>query len=252
MWTHALRPTGRLARTLLVEFAQVATDSVSFRVTAPRMMAAQLAEDRHAVQFYEKDDYLLEGVTRFVAAGISDGDCAIVIATKAHRTDLEARLVRRGFDLNAARRRGSYHALDAAETLAKFMNGDLPDPTKFHEVIGTLIDRSVQGPPLRRVRAFGEMVALLWADGRPAGAIALERLWNELATRQTFSLLCGYPMRVFADARHTRGFAEVSAEHSHVAPTEAYLELDPDDRLRAVASLQQRISSLEAERAAEV
>ena len=229
----------------------MATDSVTFRVTAPRMVSAHTPVDQHAVQFYEKDDYLLEGVARFVASGIRDGDCAIVIATKAHRAELEARLVRRAFDLNAARRRGSYVALDAAETLAKFMVGDLPDAARFEHVVGTLIERSVQGPPLRRVRAFGEMVALLWADGKPDAAIALERLWNELATHQTFSLLCGYPMRVFAGAGHRRGFAEVSAEHSHVAPTESYLELDPDERLRAVASLQQRISALEAERATE-
>jgi hypothetical protein len=206
--------------------------------------------DQHAVQFYERDDFLLEGVTRFVAAGISDGDCSIVIATKAHRTDLEARLVRRGLDLNAARRRGSYIALDAADTLAKFMVGAAPDPAKFAQVVGALIERSIQGPPLRRVRAFGEMVALLWAEGNSAGAIELERLWNDLAPRQNFSLLCGYPMQAFAGPEHDRGFAAVSAAHAHVAPTESYLELDPDERLRAVADLQQRVAALEVQIAA--
>ena len=228
----------------------MATDSLTFRVAPPRPFNGDPAVDRHAVQFYERDEFLLEGVTRFVAAGISDGDCSVVIATKAHRADLEARLVRRGFDLNAARRRGSYVALDASETLSKFMVGDRPDAAKFEQVVGTLIERSLQGPPLRRVRAFGEMVALLWADGKPDAAIELERLWNELATRQTFSLLCGYPMRVFAGTTHAGGFGAVSAAHEHVAPTESYLELDPDERLRAVAKLQQRVAALEAELAA--
>jgi hypothetical protein len=228
----------------------VATESLSFRLAPPRPLNGHPAVDQHAVQFYEQDEFLLEGVTRFVAAGISDGDSSIVIATKAHRTDLEARLVRRGFDLNAARRRGSYVALDAAETLGKLMVGDRPDAAKFEQVVGALIERSLQGPPLRRVRAFGEMVALLWAEGKPEAAIELERLWNELATRQTFSLLCGYPMRVFRGAGHERGFESVAAAHAHVAPTESYLELDPDERLRAVAQLQQRVSALEAELAA--
>ena len=228
----------------------MATDSLSFRVAPPRPVNGHPAVDQHAVQFYEKDEFLLEGVTRFVAAGISDGDSSIVIATKAHRADLEARLVRRGFDLNAARRRGSYVPLDAAETLSKFMVGDRPDAAKFEQVVGALIERSVQGPPLRRVRAFGEMVAVLWADGRADAAIELERLWNLLATRQSFSLLCGYPMRVFAGPTHEGGFAAVAAAHSHVAPTESYVELDPDERLRAVAQLQQRVAALEAELAA--
>ena len=69
----------------------MATDSLVFRLAPPRPVTANPATtqvDQHAVQFYERDEYLLEGVTRFVAAGISDGDCAIVIATKAHRADL--------------------------------------------------------------------------------------------------------------------------------------------------------------------
>lgn len=225
----------------------MATESLTFRLAPPRPANGHPAVDRHAVQFYEKDDFLLQGVTRFVAAGISDGDCSIVIATAAHRTELEARLVRRGLDLNAARRRGSYVALDAAETLSKFMIGDRPDTAKFEQVVGTLIERSVQGPPLRRVHAFGEMVALLWTDGNPGGAIELERLWNDLALRQTFSLLCGYPMKVFAGAEHNGGFAAVNAAHAHVAPTERFLELDPDERLRAVAELQQHVAALETE-----
>jgi hypothetical protein len=227
----------------------VTTDSLTYRLAPPRPASGHPALDQHAVQFYEKDDFLLEGVSRFVASGISDGDSSIVIATKAHRTELESRLVRRGLDLNAARRRGSYIALDAADTLAKLMVGTRPDAAKFEHVVGSLIERSIQGPPIRRVRAFGEMVALLWADGNPEGAIELEHLWNDLARRQTFSLLCSYPMQAFAGADHDQGFAAVSAAHAHVAPTESYLELDPDERLRAVADLQQRVAALEVERA---
>ena len=225
----------------------MATDAQPYRLAPPRLSSGHPALDQHAVQFYERDDFLLEAVSRFVAAGISDGECSIVIATKAHRADLEARLVRRGLDLNAARRRGSYVALDAADTLAKFMVEAAPDATKFEQVVGGLIERSIQGPPLRKVRAFGEMVALLWADGNPSAAIELERLWNDLAARQPFSLLCGYPMRAFAGAEHADGFAAVNAAHAHVAPTERYLELDPDQRLRAAAELQQRVAALEAE-----
>lgn len=224
----------------------MATDPLTFRLGPPRAASVHPAVDQHAVQYYERDDFLLEGVTRFVAMGISDGDCSIVIATKAHRADLDARLVRRGLDLNAARRRGSYIALDAGETLSRFMDGRMPDAAKFDRVVGALIERSVQGPPLRRVRAFGEMVALLWADRNPEGAIELERLWNELGQRHTFSLLCGYPMKVFADAGQEAAFASVGAAHTHVAPTESYLELDPDERLRAVAQLQQRVTALES------
>jgi len=225
----------------------MATDAATFKIAPPRPAYAHPAFEQHAVQFYEDDDFLLESVTRLMATGIGDGDCAIVVATADHRAALDARLLRRGLDMNAARRRGAYVALDAGETLSRFMVGDAPDAEKFQDVVGSLIERSLQGPPLRRVRIFGEMVALLWADGNAAAAIELERLWNDLTERKAFSLLCAYPMRAFAAPGQAEGFAAVGAAHGHVSPTERYVELDPDDRLRAVARLEQRVAALEAE-----
>lgn len=193
----------------------MATDPQTYRLAPPRPSGGHPALDQHAVQFYERDDFLLEGVTRFVAAGISDGDCSIVIATKAHRTDLEARLVRRGLDLNAARRRGSYVALDAADTLAKFMAGAAPDKAKFEQVIGALIERSIQGPPLRKVRAFGEMVALLWAQGHSGATARLEHLWHNLCQTEAFSLFCAYPRVGFTQDAEA-SINELCAAHSKV------------------------------------
>ena len=38
---------------------------------------------------------------------------------------------------------------------------------------------------------------MLWKEGRTEGAIKLEMLWNKLATRYGFALLCGYSMGNF-------------------------------------------------------
>ena len=72
----------------------------------------------------------------------------------------------------------------------------------------------------RRVRAFGEMVALLWAQGNQAGAIRLEELWNDLARTHLFSLLCGYPMNAFSRQNDVPPFSEVCTCHSRVLPAE--------------------------------
>ena len=45
-----------------------------------------------------------------------------------------------------------------------------------------------------RIAVFGELVALLWADGKPPEAIRVEQLWNDLAKSHSFSLLCAYPI----------------------------------------------------------
>ncbi len=100
----------------------------------------------------------------------------------------------------------------------------------------------------RRVRAFGEMVALLWTEGNQAAAIRLEELWNELAQTRTFCLYCAYCLDSFGDTAHTAPFTHICTQHSRVIPAESYAALsDPDERLREITLLQQKAKALEAE-----
>jgi hypothetical protein len=86
----------------------------------------------------------------------------------------------------SCRMHGQYASLDAAATLSQFMVDGEPSPGRFTEIVGSIIARAANGR--RRVRIFGEMVALLWADGNWAAAIRLEALWNDLARTHSFSL----------------------------------------------------------------
>ena len=95
-------------------------------------------------------------------------------------------------------------------------------------------------------RRFGEMVALLWADGNYDAAIRLEELWNDLQETYSFSLFCSYPMNGFGGEALAKPLSDVCAGHSQVIPAESYTALiDPDDRLRAITLLQQKARSLE-------
>ncbi len=85
---------------------------------------------------------------------------------------------------------------DADATLAKFMDGELPSATAFEAVMGGLLDRVAERFPRARIRVFGEMVDLLAERAQTEAAVKLEQLWNELARRRSFSLLCGYRMDV--------------------------------------------------------
>ena len=106
-------------------------------------------------------------------------------------------------------------ALDAATTLAKFMRNDRPDADLFTEVVGGLVGRIAAGGGSRRISAFGEMVALLWAQGKHESAIQLETMWNNLAKQHAFALCCAYPMNGFGN-RHAAPFMKICAAHSHV------------------------------------
>ena len=206
----------------------------------------------HVVQFYESDAFLVDQVSRFCGMALGAGDSAIVIATKAHRGEIERSLDSHGLDMPRAIGQGRYVPLDAAETLSKFMMGGMPDPERFHEVVGDAITRAKQAAKNKeaRVVAFGEMVALLWAEGSRDAAVRLEQLWNALAETHTFSLRCAYPMHGFARKDYSEPFLKICAEHSSVVPAESYAALfAEEEKGRAIAYLQQRAQALEAENA---
>ena len=150
----------------------------------------------HSVQIYPTDQALMDALERFVAGGIRQGECVIVIATPAHRSSLQRRLAGEGIDLWKAVARNQYIPLDAEATLGEFMRGDLPDDRLFSFCTKNLITRArADGRP---VRAFGEMVAILWARGQVGAALRLEHLWHQLCQDQRFPLFCAYPQSAFS------------------------------------------------------
>ena len=200
----------------------------------------------HIVQFYETDAFLAAAVAEFISGALRAGDAGVVVATGAHGEQVATHLGASGFDLDAARASGRYLFLDAAETLSRLMPDGELDAGCFAETIGGIIARAAAGG--RQVRVFGEMVALLVADGNHDSAIFLEELWNDLQHRMAFSILCAYPLDRLAGAEHTALFHDVCTAHSHVVPAESYAALPTtDDRLQAIAMLQQKAQSLEAE-----
>jgi signal transduction histidine kinase len=202
----------------------------------------------HIVQFYEDEGFLTDRVAQFITAGLDAGAPIVIIATEAHRDGFLARLRARGAAVDAARASGQLHLLDARETLAKLMVGELPDRGRFHAVIGGVLTAIRAGHGDQPIRAYGEMVDVLWQGGNRRGAIALEELWNELARQHTFSLLCAYAIGNFGSSADAAGFAQVCGAHSHVIPTEQLASIEAShDRLREICLLEQRARSLERE-----
>jgi signal transduction histidine kinase/ActR/RegA family two-component response regulator len=220
--------------------------SISLGEFAPRTAWSEMGESEHFAQFYETEASLLDSLSGFIGVGLGAGDACVVVATEEHREGLNARLQMYDLDLAAARASGRYVSLDAAETLSKFTVDGVLDPELFAERIGEIMSRAAESG--RRVRVYGEMVALLWAEGDHDAAIRLEGLWNALRESRSFSLFCGYPMSGFGGEAFAEPLSRVCAGHSRVIPAESYTALnDPDERLRAILSLQQKATALEAE-----
>ncbi len=105
-----------------------------------------------------------------------------------------------GYRISELVERHQYIPLDAEVMLSKFMVNDWPDEHLFELVIGDIL--SLAKSHGGRVRAFGEMVAILWARGYVGATIRLEHLWNKFCEKETFCLFCAYPQSGFTQDAH--------------------------------------------------
>ena len=172
---------------------------------------------RHVVQFYERETDLFVRAGGYLSDTVRAGAVAIVIATEAHRDAFEARFRDAGVDAAAARDDGTLVWLDAAATLARFMRDGHADREAFFDVVGSVVEAAAATG--RPVRAYGEMVGLLWEAGDVMAVIELETHWNDLAAAIPFSLYCAYRSESVSGHEHADALARVCQLHSSVVPT---------------------------------
>jgi anti-sigma regulatory factor (Ser/Thr protein kinase) len=139
---------------------------------------------------------------------------AIVIATEAHRQLFAAELKAAGVYPAASRPDGTLIMLDAAATMAGFIDAGQVDHDGFRRIVGSVI-RGAAGTG-RPIRAYGEMVALLWEAGNVPAAIELETAWNDLARELPFALLCAYRSESVQGHEHADALHEVCHLHTSV------------------------------------
>ena len=175
----------------------------------PSTVWAELTAPEHLVQIYRSEGAFLDTLAAFLSSGLRAGDGSVVIATPAHQSSVRRRLAAIGLDQAS----DQLVLLDADQTLGQFLVNSWPDKRLFEATIFRVLERASRGG--RRVRAFGEMVALLWARRNYEAAVRLEFLWHDLCQRESLTLLCGYPSEEFSTA--PQHFIEgVQRAHSRV------------------------------------
>ncbi len=238
------------------------TSTASVHPMIPRPKVPVVAENRpprgapqrvcdHRVQFYDSDAFLVRTVVEHLLPAVRSGHAAVVIATASHRERFAEQMA--GVPDALAQR---FIWRDASASLDRFMVDGQPDADRFESFVDELLAQAA-AVGATSVSAFGEMVALLYANGQAAAAARLEQLWDGLIDRHGFSLLCAYPMAAFPDESHRSAFAGICDAHRHVEPLEPG-ETDPadpahrddrDDRdrqHRLIARLQQQANALES------
>jgi hypothetical protein len=157
----------------------------------------EIAPCDHVIQIYENNRIFLDALSGFVGGGINSGECCIVIATDNHLRALEARLASYGIQIHDLISENRYLPVNAHEALSKFMVNGWPDEELFNKTVSELLSKG--SADNRRIRAFGEMVAILWGQGHNGATVQLEHLWNKYCEEQSLSLFCAYPKTGFTE-----------------------------------------------------
>ncbi len=168
----------------------------------------------HIARFYDDDLDLSESVVEYLLGALEAGGVAVMLATAPHRAALEMGLASGGIAVALACRDGKIIALDAEETMGRFLVGYAPRPGVFRAVVGDHVRRAVSsGGP---VHVYGEMVDLLWRAGQVNAVVQLERLWVDLGRELPFSLFCAYHNEPLVGDDHAGVLSEIHRLHTAV------------------------------------
>src|SRR5215470_10344137 len=179
-----------------LQFSLASSSSVRCRMSSSQIPHphAHTLKHPHQVHFYSDDAPLIHELCHVLVKALKEGQSVVVIATLDHRERI-SECLGQAPEFSKARAEGRYVALDAAELLSRFMMAGMPDADRFSKIVGNVMVRAAsaarKGAP--KVVAFGEMVAILCAEGKKDAALRLEELWNQLANQHAFSLYCAYP-----------------------------------------------------------
>jgi len=170
------------------------------------------------VRIYADDDELLGTVVPFLAEGLAAGDPTVVIARRSHLDEIEERLTSE-----------LLVTAEADETLAAIGSDAGIAHADFERVVGAMLERVTAELPGRTPRVYGEMVDVLVECGETWQALALEVMWNALAEKHAFDLLCAYRLDVFERGPQLMPLPDVCRLHTH-----AQLAGDPERFSQAV------------------
>lgn len=189
-----------------------------WKIESPDVFWGEMAPSSHLLQIYENESVFLNTLEGFVKNGFLSGDSVVVLATLEHIEALELRLQFKGFDLEGLRKKNIYFPFDAASALEKFMVNDWPDEALFRRFIRGILNRVKQEG--RLVRAFGELVVLLWQQGNHGATVRLEHLWHQLIEEEKLKLFCAYPKSGFTQDSNL-SLEAICACHSTIISGEA-------------------------------
>jgi hypothetical protein len=169
---------------------------------------------------------LARNVAQYLLQGAERGDALLILAGKDHCNEFLCELEALGADPHDLIRSGQLVTLDAEETLASFMVDGTPDDELFDSNVGNVVRELRKRSDSGDIRAYGEMVGVLWSAGSFSAAMVLEHMWNRLLESTAFDLFCAYPIDIFGRNFHVCDMDALTSSHTDFVRSERNTDLE--------------------------
>lgn len=174
----------------------------------------------HLLTLYQDDAFLATAVADFLETALGHDEGSLIIATPLHWQGIRDRLEQRGFDIEGIVDRGEVLVLDAETQLRDILSDGAPSLASLQRSLGPHLADLRRSTGRVRVRAFGEMVNLLWQGGQAGTAMQLEQAWHELLMREPATLLCAYASDPLGHTEDPEALLGLCMTHGHVHASE--------------------------------
>jgi hypothetical protein len=169
------------------------------------------------VQFYDRDEELLvTKVGHYLFEGWKDGEALLVVGAAERNRAIGEQLSALGLDPASVATSDRLLFLDGQQLVNRILAQGPPEWGRFDALIGSAV-RELEARH-GRVRAYGEMVGILWARKQYAEAERIEEFWNRLMRGVALSLFCAYPIDILHTDLDMTAVNAVLAAHTHVLP----------------------------------
>ena len=150
--------------------------------------------------------------------GLRRGEGVLVIASPKHRQAFSRHLESQGDDVANLLSSRQLVMWDAQQSLLEFLVAGQPDWPSFERTVRGAMRQVRPREGVADLRAYGEMVGILWKARQFAAAIRLEQFWNKLLEQSAFSLYCAYAIDLFGKDCELANLDGILCTHTHLMP----------------------------------
>lgn len=189
-------------------------------ITLPKTAFSLPETGNHIVQICQNPTSQADMLTQYVIEGLANSEGVVIIARAALRKDVISKMKELGFDAQSLKSEGQIKFFDAEFLLAGFLiDGELDEQAFEQFVAGPVLATQAK---FGKVRAFGEMVDVLWKNAQHDLAIELEGWWGELCNKHDLMLLCTYLLDSLDANNYASSLERICKCHTHSLPINAF------------------------------